>query len=1058
MAQSTLETTIDDFYEKLDAKDDLALKKIAVAHQRTIDKLGTQLAIITAKIEDDISKGLDSGTYFLQQKRLAAFIQQADAEFANFGGQVGLALTTGQKEVVALAGPFVEDSIIGSNGPFPTGATFGVLPEGAIQEFVGTLGDGSPVRSLTETFGTEASKTLNNLLLTGISTGAYPLTIARDMASAIPAIGLSKANTIARTEMLRAMRGATTRHMVENKDILKGWRWYCALDKNTCPVCWAMHGKLHKVNERMATHPNCRCVQIPVTKSWKELGYDVPEPTLSKGMSQTGEELFSALDPTDQQFVLGKAGYTGWKNGLFKLDDFVQDTYSPDWGFGKTTRSISDMVGKGNVRALTQGKIPNGTILNPSKLELPPQFDPFDTAKKFTDDAFSNGKLSQADYDKVKDLIDTGSFTDPDQVEGLVTKIYEIEIKKADDLLIEVTQLDALPQAAIDDIVKALESGPNVDDLDELRQIMQEAIKTQKEIVKAEFDDAILELTFQTQKAQLYGSSNQTLIDAVNDNIANGFYKSKQEVKDAIDLISNEIKLNDPYAKLATKMDEASKLNPSLQSQANAINPQSLTIQEAKDQIAVWDDLVQQNTPLNHGTLTSHPKFSDLTKLKNDGKITQTEYVNLVQEGGNGLHTSKTFTEAVEQLETQAAKKVTKSSQQLLQELQGTGYTQSEKYALEQQYKSKLINKEQMQDYIDNAPAPKAPSSIGTVNNAPTPVGGNWNTAQEALQDAYTGYKNGTISYKDYNAIQKVYYNIGDVNPWGKIVDNDYFYKYVEKKLGLKPNATSVTKKGLPYKKHMQQLDDMLKQGAIDQTTYDDILLKFAQGKYKNKQVEQLINNFKIAGGQQGGSSYVAGSIDVKNFYWDYDGWMKSRGRAMNKLYQMTAAERDALREYTGSTYTQINRLLRKGSSGSYGDPQYIKSLIKEMDSYFNKSRLTEDVKIHRSFSVDATNPWANPKIGDVLTDKGFQSFTVRDGGLGGWGNTSDCSRSYVRIVAVAMKGSKAAWVQPISLHSSEEEMLIPRDAQFVVTDVKETKNHTPGCGSRWTIYGEFRP
>ena len=96
--------------------------------------------------------------------------------------------------------------------------------------------------------------------------------------------------------------------------------------------------------------------------------------------------------------------------------------------------------------------------------------------------------------------------------------------------------------------------------------------------------------------------------------------------------------------------------------------------------------------------------------------------------------------------------------------------------------------------------------------------------------------------------------------------------------------------------------------------------------------------------------------------------------------------------------------------------------------------------------------------MGDILVDKGYQSFTVRDGGLSGWGTTSDCNRSYVRIVAIARQGSKAAWVQPISQHSHEEEMLIPRDAKFVVTEVVETKNHTPGCGSRWTIYGEFPP
>jgi SPP1 gp7 family putative phage head morphogenesis protein len=1059
VAKSTLEKTINDFYDKLDAKDANALKRIAIAHQRTIDKLGNQLAIVTAKIQQDALLGLDSGTYLLQRDRLAAFITDANAYFGEFGSHVGLSLTQAQKETVTLAQSFIPNVVQDVNGPFPNGIHFARLPEPAIQQFVGTLGDGSPVRTLTDSFGTEASKTLNRLLLEGVSTGINPLTIAQQMSDALPTLGIARANTFARTEMMRAYRGAATKVMKANKDIIKGWKWYSALDKNTCPVCWALHGKVFPPDELMATHPNCRCVHLPVTKTWQELGYNVPEPALSQGMSLSGEELFAGLDEETKQFILGKAGYTGYKNGIFKLEDFIQNTYSQDWGYGRTTRSISSMVGKTNTKTLTAGKVPRGVAVRPSKLDLPAEFDPFDLVKKQADDALQMGRISQADYDIINNMIDAGQFVNPAEVEDVISGIYDIEVQFSDDLLLEATKIDALEKQAIDDIVTALENNPTLEELSNINDIMKSAIQTKKDVIQAEFDDAINQLLMEKQKAQLYGSTNQNLLDLVVDNVNNGVYKTKREVLDATDLISKEVKLNDPYAKLTAKLNEAKKLNYSLDAQASAIDVSSLTIQEAKDQLDIWSKLIVENTPLDYSTVALHPKFSDLQKLLNDGKITQTEYKTLVQDAAHGQYTNKTFTEAIESLEQQAAKKVTKSSYELLEELNNSGYPPSVKKDLANKYNTKQINKEQMQMYIDAAPAPST-APVGGIGTAPSPVGGSFATTTEAMNAASDAYYAGTLSYKDFKAIQKVYYNIGSVNPWGKYVNDDYFKNYVEKKLGIAPNKSSVTTKGLPYKKHMVDLDNLLKTGTIDQSTYDNVILQYQTGKIKNKQIEQLIQNWKVGTGQAGGSTYVPGS--VQNFNWDYQGWMNGRGAANNAINKWTAAEKDALNTYTGGSYSAINGLLRRAggdlaraTSNATSYERYYIDTIKNMDSYFSKARITEDVKVYRNTSVSG-GPWSTPKVGDILTDQGFTSTSVKPNWSGF--KSGGCAKSSLEIVALVRRGTPAAWVMPISQVRYEEELLINRGTKFVVTEVVEKRPPSANCLGDYVIYGEYVP
>lgn len=96
----------------------------------------------------------------------------------------------------------------------------------------------------------------------------------------------SRADMIARTELMRAMNLAKENLFDENEDLVKDRRWLATEDGRTCDDCDEMDGKTETelddqgYDTEMPAHPNCRCTWIPVLKTWKEL----LGPELGKGM------------------------------------------------------------------------------------------------------------------------------------------------------------------------------------------------------------------------------------------------------------------------------------------------------------------------------------------------------------------------------------------------------------------------------------------------------------------------------------------------------------------------------------------------------------------------------------------------------------------------------------------------------------------------------------------------------------------------------------------------------------------------------------------------------
>ncbi|UXO93730.1 head morphogenesis protein [Pseudanabaena phage Pan1] len=136
-----------------------------------------------------------------------------------------------------------------------------------------------------------------------------------------------------------------------NQDIIKGVRWVSTLDMRTTPICRHNDGRVGPVvptkgwtppegsemldppMARPPAHPNCRSTTVAITKSWKELGFDVDELPPATRASMDGQvpgnvtyyDWLARQSADVQKEVLGKTRYDLWKNQGVAPEKFVND-------------------------------------------------------------------------------------------------------------------------------------------------------------------------------------------------------------------------------------------------------------------------------------------------------------------------------------------------------------------------------------------------------------------------------------------------------------------------------------------------------------------------------------------------------------------------------------------------------------------------------------------------------------------------------------------------------------------------------------------------------------
>lgn len=120
---------------------------------------------------------------------------------------------------------------------------------------------------------------IQRTLTRGLTEGKSIAEIARDLSDGIEKIGVTRARTLARTEVIEAhAEGALDEYAeagVEGVTVMA--EFATAGDDSVCPECEGLEGNIYTIEEArglIPVHPNCRCAWIPIMQEDEWRAYD----------------------------------------------------------------------------------------------------------------------------------------------------------------------------------------------------------------------------------------------------------------------------------------------------------------------------------------------------------------------------------------------------------------------------------------------------------------------------------------------------------------------------------------------------------------------------------------------------------------------------------------------------------------------------------------------------------------------------------------------------------------------------------------------------------------
>ena len=125
----------------------------------------------------------------------------------------------------------------------------------------------SELEGITEAMDQQISRTLAQ----GLAEGRGPKKIAQDLQDRVNKIGKTRAEKLARTEVIRAHAEASLNTFADAglDEVTAEVEFVTAGDDRVCPICEALSGRIFSIDEArgvIPVHPNCRCAWVPVVR------------------------------------------------------------------------------------------------------------------------------------------------------------------------------------------------------------------------------------------------------------------------------------------------------------------------------------------------------------------------------------------------------------------------------------------------------------------------------------------------------------------------------------------------------------------------------------------------------------------------------------------------------------------------------------------------------------------------------------------------------------------------------------------------------------------------
>jgi hypothetical protein len=317
-------------------------RKLTAGWSRAWDRLEISFAIAVAELLNSNGGKWPSRRQVNESARLNQALADTAAEHDKL---VDLLRTAGTAAAAkaATTSALAQALLIGSQLPPGHGGAFVKFSDEALAAIVHRTGQ--QITALSRPLSAEATAAMKAELIRGIETGAHPDAVARAMVRRVEgqfAGGLTRALVISRTELLGAYREAAMASQLANSDVLRGWQWQSELSPRTCGSCWVMHGTEHPLDEPGPDdHPNGRCSRTPITRSWKDLGFNIPEPP---SIIPDARATFDALPQADRLAIMGPGRLDLLDRGQIKWADLSTQRDNPGWRTSRTTTPLRDLV------------------------------------------------------------------------------------------------------------------------------------------------------------------------------------------------------------------------------------------------------------------------------------------------------------------------------------------------------------------------------------------------------------------------------------------------------------------------------------------------------------------------------------------------------------------------------------------------------------------------------------------------------------------------------------------------------------------------------------------
>lgn len=281
------------------------------------------------KLQKQIEEALQNGetispSWFFREKRLKNLLAQVNDQIVRFGGTAAKIIEREQSAAIRIAVRQARENLkfqIGDNADLADKFS-GSFNTKAVENAVGLMGDGSPLRSyFEETLAPAVADKIKSEVIKAAAIGTDFKTISKRLQQTGD-ITRYRALAVARTEVNRVRRETTRQIYQENDDLIEGWEWVASKSARTCPLCLAMDGKQFPLDEPFPQHVNCRCTMIAVI-----LG-------LNRRPRTIGKDWFENLSDGGKESILGKEVFLVYRQNNLTLDDFV--AFKNDKRFGKS--------------------------------------------------------------------------------------------------------------------------------------------------------------------------------------------------------------------------------------------------------------------------------------------------------------------------------------------------------------------------------------------------------------------------------------------------------------------------------------------------------------------------------------------------------------------------------------------------------------------------------------------------------------------------------------------------------------------------------------------------